>query len=51
MAQSNSKITLIGGKNSIRRQLTKFQEKYDVEEIMAVSYILIVTNKSGHMKF
>ena len=39
MAQSNSKITLLGSKDSIRKQLTGFQEKYDVQEIMVVSYI------------
>ena len=39
MAQFNSKITLLGSKDSIRQQLTEFQEKYDAQEIMVVSYI------------
>ncbi|MGE8077460.1 LLM class flavin-dependent oxidoreductase [Peribacillus loiseleuriae] len=39
MAQSKSNITLLGSKDSIRRQLTAFQEKYDVQELMVVSYI------------
>lgn len=34
-----SRVTLIGNKASIRNQLTSFQEKYNVDEIMAVSYI------------
>jgi luciferase family oxidoreductase group 1 len=39
MATSMSSVTLMGSKNSIRGQLTSFQEKYNVDEIMAVSYI------------
>jgi luciferase family oxidoreductase group 1 len=39
MATSMSSVTLMGSKNSIREQLTSFQEKYNVDEIMAVSYI------------
>lgn len=39
MAKSMSNMTLMGDKNSIREQLTRFQEKYQVEELMAVSYI------------
>lgn len=39
MATSMSSVTLQGSKESIRDQLTKFQEKYCVDEIMAVSYI------------
>ncbi|MGM0875746.1 MAG: LLM class flavin-dependent oxidoreductase [Bacillota bacterium] len=39
MATSMSSVTLLGGKDSIRKQLTSFQEKYNVDEIMAVSYI------------
>jgi luciferase family oxidoreductase group 1 len=39
MATSMSSVTLMGGKNSIREQLSRFQEKYNVDEIMAVSYI------------
>jgi luciferase family oxidoreductase group 1 len=39
MATSMSSVTLMGGKDSIREQLSRFQEKYNVDEIMAVSYI------------
>ncbi|OAS82777.1 MULTISPECIES: LLM class flavin-dependent oxidoreductase [Metabacillus] len=39
MATSMSSVTLMGGKDSIREQLSRFQEKYIVDEIMAVSYI------------
>jgi luciferase family oxidoreductase group 1 len=39
MALSMSSVTLLGNKDSIRDQLTSFQEKYNVDEIMAVSYI------------
>lgn len=39
MASSMSSVALIGGKDTIRKQLTNFQEKYNVDEIMAVSYI------------
>ncbi|USK71328.1 LLM class flavin-dependent oxidoreductase [Peribacillus asahii] len=39
MAASMSSVTLLGNKDSIRKQLTSFQEKYNVDEIMAVSYI------------
>lgn len=39
MASSMSSVTFVGGKESIRKQLTSFQEKYAVDEIMAVSYI------------
>lgn len=39
MATSMSSVTLMGGKDSIRTQLTSFQEKYNVDEIMAVSYM------------
>lgn len=39
MALSMSSVTLLGSKESIRDQLTKFQEVYNVDEIMAVSYI------------
>lgn len=34
-----SSMTLKGSKDTIRKQLTTFQEKYNVDEIMAVSYI------------
>lgn len=39
MAQSMSSVTLLGNKEAIRDQLNSFQEKYNVDEIMAVSYI------------
>ncbi|PLR80371.1 LLM class flavin-dependent oxidoreductase [Bacillus canaveralius] len=39
MATSMSSVTLLGSKDSIREQLIAFQEKYNVDEIMAVSYI------------
>lgn len=39
MADSMTSVTLLGSKESIRRQLTDFQEKYKVDELMAVSYI------------
>ncbi|WP_078427360.1 LLM class flavin-dependent oxidoreductase [Alkalihalobacterium alkalinitrilicum] len=39
MATSMSSVTLLGGKDSIRKQLMSFQEKYNVDELMGVSYI------------
>ena len=39
IANSMSSVTLMGDKNSIRQQLTSFQDQYNVDEIMAVSYI------------
>lgn len=39
MASSMSSVTLMGSKKSIIEQLSRFQEKYDVDELMAVSYI------------
>lgn len=39
MANAMSRVTLIGSKASIKDQLTNFQNKYNVDEIMAVSYI------------
>ncbi|MDX8047157.1 LLM class flavin-dependent oxidoreductase [Gracilibacillus sp. S3-1-1] len=39
VASSMSSVTLLGSKASIREQLTDFQEKYQVDELMAVSYI------------
>jgi luciferase family oxidoreductase group 1 len=39
IATSMSSVTLLGGKDSIREQLTNFQAKYNVDEIMAVSYM------------
>lgn len=39
MATSMSSVTLLGSKDAIKKQLTSFQEKYNVDELMAVSYI------------
>lgn len=39
MATSMSSGILLGSKDSVRNQLMSFQEKYNVDEIMAVSYI------------
>lgn len=39
MARSMSSVTLLGSKETIRQQLTDFQDIYAVDEIMAVSYI------------
>ncbi|MBM7692187.1 luciferase family oxidoreductase group 1 [Peribacillus deserti] len=39
MASSMTSVTLMGSKETVRAQLTNFQEKYAVDEIMAVSYI------------
>ncbi|MCQ6282587.1 LLM class flavin-dependent oxidoreductase [Bacillus sp. EB600] len=39
MSTSMSNVTLLGNKVTIQQQLTDFQEKYGVNEIMAVSYI------------
>lgn len=39
MAQSMSHVTLQGSKETICQQLTSFQEKYYVNELMAVTYI------------
>ena len=39
MVTSMTSVTLMGSKETIRQQLTDFQEKYNVNEIMAVSYI------------
>lgn len=39
MVTSRTRISLIGGRQSIRQQLIQFQEKYNVDELMAVSYI------------
>ncbi|WP_042355577.1 LLM class flavin-dependent oxidoreductase [Bacillus rubiinfantis] len=36
---SMSSVSFIGSKDSIRRQFTAFQERYQVDEVMAVSYI------------
>jgi luciferase family oxidoreductase group 1 len=39
MAASKQSVTLIGSKETVRQQLTKFQNDYQVDELMAVSYI------------
>lgn len=39
MATSMSSVTLLGSKESVKEQLSNFQEKYNIDEIMAVSYI------------
>ncbi|MGD6801823.1 LLM class flavin-dependent oxidoreductase [Rossellomorea vietnamensis] len=39
MAESMTSVSLMGSKQTVKEQLTSFQEKYDVDEIMAVSYI------------
>jgi luciferase family oxidoreductase group 1 len=39
MATSMSSVTLMGSKETVTEQLTGFQENYNVDEIMAVSYI------------
>ncbi len=39
MSKQMSSMTLLGSKNSIRNQLNSFQEKYNVDEIMAVTYM------------
>ena len=39
MVQSMISVALMGSKNTIRKQLIDFQDKYNVDEIMAVTYI------------
>jgi luciferase family oxidoreductase group 1 len=39
MAASMSSVTLMGSKETVNKQLVRFQELYNVDEIMAVSYI------------
>lgn len=39
MASSMQRLTLLGSKETIRQQLTRFQESFGVDEIMVVSYI------------
>jgi luciferase family oxidoreductase group 1 len=39
MAESMSSVTLLGSKKTIKQKLLAFQEKFNVDEIMAVSYI------------
>ncbi|MED4205829.1 LLM class flavin-dependent oxidoreductase [Neobacillus mesonae] len=38
-AASMARLTFIGSKETIREQLSRFQEKYNVDELMVVSYI------------
>ena len=39
IASSMTSVALMGSKETVKGQLTKFQEKYNADEIMAVSYI------------
>jgi luciferase family oxidoreductase group 1 len=39
MSSSMTSVTLMGSKDTVKAQLTNFQEKYHVDEMMAVSYI------------
>ncbi|GIN41140.1 MULTISPECIES: LLM class flavin-dependent oxidoreductase [Heyndrickxia] len=39
MIESMSSMTFMGGKETVKKQLTSFQTNYHVDEIMAVSYI------------
>lgn len=39
MVMSMSRMTMLGSKEAVREQLSAFQEKYNVDELMAVSYI------------
>lgn len=39
MSTTMSRLTMLGGKETIRQQLANFQERYNVQELMAVSYI------------
>jgi luciferase family oxidoreductase group 1 len=39
MAASKQSVTLLGSKETVRQQLTAFQDYYNVDELMAVSYI------------
>ncbi|WP_456270916.1 LLM class flavin-dependent oxidoreductase [Bacillus sp. AK031] len=39
IASSMSSVTLMGSKETVREQLTAFQDRYRADEIMAVSYI------------
>ena len=36
---ATTKVSLLGDKAAIRKQLVDFQTKYEVDEIMAVSYL------------
>lgn len=39
MAQSMTSYTLLGAKNTIKDQLTSFQKRHQIDELMAVTYI------------
>ncbi|QCJ42960.1 LLM class flavin-dependent oxidoreductase [Bacillus sp. S3] len=39
MASSMSSVTLMGSKETVKQQFIRFQETYNVDELMAVSYI------------
>jgi luciferase family oxidoreductase group 1 len=39
MADQRVSVALLGSKDTIRQQLMDFQDRYEVDEIMAVSYI------------
>ncbi|WP_456275119.1 LLM class flavin-dependent oxidoreductase [Bacillus sp. AK128] len=39
MSSKMTSVTLMGSKDTVRKQFTRFQELYNVDEIMAVSYI------------
>ncbi|MFP6334702.1 LLM class flavin-dependent oxidoreductase, partial [Bacillus subtilis] len=39
MAQSKTNTSFIGSEETVKQQLKDFQNKYNVDEIMAVSYI------------
>ncbi|OCA83010.1 hypothetical protein A8F94_17850 [Bacillus sp. FJAT-27225] len=39
MAMSMTSVSLVGAKETIRSQLQEFQDKYNVDEIMAVTYM------------
>ncbi|WP_217649284.1 hypothetical protein [Gracilibacillus orientalis] len=42
---------LQGSKESIREQLTNFQEKYQVDELMAISYIYGTEKQKNLIKY
>jgi alkanesulfonate monooxygenase SsuD/methylene tetrahydromethanopterin reductase-like flavin-dependent oxidoreductase (luciferase family) len=39
LAMSMTSMTFVGSKESVRKQFLDFQEKYQADEIMAVTYI------------
>jgi alkanesulfonate monooxygenase SsuD/methylene tetrahydromethanopterin reductase-like flavin-dependent oxidoreductase (luciferase family) len=39
MSAKMTSVTLKGSKDTVRQQLTRFQDLYNADEIMAVSYI------------